>query len=140
MRDGRLYAGMRGPVLDDGSAFILSVPLGALFEAQPGNATSHRVRLGKDTRGDPRGIRDLVAFGSGFVIVAGPVKDPPTDEVNDADYAIFSYDGKAANRLPDSLVVQPLERNMSVVPSNLTVRGFAQRKSSATRRVPCNQP
>jgi hypothetical protein len=101
VRNGRLYAGMRGPVLDDGSAVILSVPLGALFEAQPGDATSHRVNLGRDTRGKPRGIRDIVAFRSGFLIVAGPVKDPPTDEVNDDDYAIFSYDGKSAKKLID---------------------------------------
>jgi hypothetical protein len=101
VRDGRLHAGMRGPVPDDGSALILSIPLGALFEGQPGDGTVHRARLGHDASGGRRGIRDLVAFGSGFLIVAGPVNDPPSDEVKHGDYAIFSYDGTAARKLMD---------------------------------------
>ena len=38
--DRHLYAGMRGPVLDDGSAVMLSAPLTAIFDGQAGKAAS----------------------------------------------------------------------------------------------------
>jgi Protein of unknown function (DUF3616) len=101
VRGDRLYAGMRGPVLPDGNAAILSAPLAALFDGQPGEAQLHRVGLGEDTLGNPRGIRDLVAYGAGFLIVAGPVNDPPSGDVEPGDYAIFSYSGDATKKLLD---------------------------------------
>ena len=102
VRDGLLYAGMRGPVLPDGSAAILSAPLAAVFDGQAGEAKLHRVGLDKDTLGNPRGIRDLVAYGSGFLIVAGPAKDPPeTHEIKLGDYAVYSYKDGTATKLLD---------------------------------------
>jgi hypothetical protein len=102
VRGGLLYAGMRGPVLPDGNAAILSVPLAALFDGQAGEAKLHRAGLGKDTLGNPRGIRDLVAYGPGFLIVAGPAKDPPdTHEITLGDYAVYSHDGSTATKKLD---------------------------------------
>jgi Protein of unknown function (DUF3616) len=95
VRDGWLYAGMRGPVLDNGDAVILSVPLGVLFEGQQGEQQTHFLNLGRDTLKNTRGVRDLVAFKNGFFVLAGPVSDPPNDEVEDSDYAVFWWDGKA---------------------------------------------
>jgi hypothetical protein len=72
VRDDRLYAGMRGPLMEDGSAAILSAPLAALFDGQEAGAQLHRVDL------DRRGVRDLVAFETGFLVLAGPRTIPRT--------------------------------------------------------------
>jgi Protein of unknown function (DUF3616) len=102
VRDGTLYAGMRGPVVDDGSAAILSVPLGTLFEGRSEGAKLDRVGLGEDTLGKPRGIRDLVAFGNGWLLLAGPVSDPPANhDIKLGDYAVFSWNGSNAAKLLD---------------------------------------
>jgi len=101
VRGGRLYAGLRGPVLPDGNAAILSAPLAVVFDGQPGQAQLHRVGLGKDALGNPRGIRDLVDYGAGFLIVAGPVNDPPSGDIEPGDYAIFSYAGDTTKKLLD---------------------------------------
>lgn len=93
VRDGRLYAGMREPLLDDGNAAILSVPLDVLFDGKPGKGQLHRVDL------DGRGVRDLAAFGGGFLVLAGPVLDPPNDEVNDGDYSVIWWNGSNQRKL-----------------------------------------
>ena len=84
----KIYFGMRGPVLPDKSAAILSVPLLALFDGQSGNPQLHHVNLEKS-----RGVRDLVAFENGFLLIAGPVNDPPDGSVNDGDYSVYWWDG-----------------------------------------------
>ena len=99
--DRHLYAGMRGPVLDDGSAVMLSAPLTAIFDGQAGKSKLHRVNLGRDTAGKPRGIRDIVVYRGAFLLIAGPVSDPPSGDIKPADYAIFRYDGTVANKLLD---------------------------------------
>jgi hypothetical protein len=92
VRNGLLYAGMRAPILDDGKAAILSVPLSVLFDGRAGAAKLHRVSLGKDRLDKPRGIRDIVVYGDRFLIVAGPAKDSPEDlEIKTGDYSIYSY-------------------------------------------------
>lgn len=94
VRDGRLFAGMRGPLLEDGQAAILSVPLGALFDGQSGTARLHRIDLmGR------RGIRDLTVFEDGFLVIAGPVDDPPGGETAAGDYAVVWWDGGTATRV-----------------------------------------
>ncbi len=98
VRDERLYAGMRGPVLDDGKAAILSVPLAALFDGQQGEAKLHRVDLDKR-----RGVRDLAAFETGFLILAGPVNDPPDGKIDDGDYAVYWWDVDHPAKLLGSL-------------------------------------
>ena len=92
--DRRLYVGMRGPVL-------LSAPLTAIFDGQVGESKLHRVNLGKDTAGKPRGIRDIVVYRGAFLLIAGPVSDPPSGDIKPADYAVFRYDGAVANKLLD---------------------------------------
>jgi hypothetical protein len=102
VRQGRLYAGMRGPVLNNGDALILSVPLVVLFDGQAGAGELHRLGLGKDTMGKSRGIRDLVTFRNGFLVVAGPVQDPPsTHDIKPGDYAVYFYDASATKKLID---------------------------------------
>ena len=69
--DKTLFAGFRGPVLkgDEGKsrAVVLSVPLDALFD---GGDAQHRVfRL---PLGPARGVRDLVTYEDGILILAGP--------------------------------------------------------------------
>jgi hypothetical protein len=101
VRGDQLYAALRGPVLDDGSAVIARVPLAAVFDGAPGDATIFHLALGKDTRGDPRGIRALATTGDGFLLIAGPEQDPPKKhEIATGDYAIYAWnEGDAMKRL-----------------------------------------
>jgi hypothetical protein len=97
VKGGDLYAGLRGPVLDDGSAVIARVPLAALFDGAPGAATLFRLPLGRDTRMDPRGIRDLTLSGQDFFLIAGPEQDPPKKhDIATGDYAVYSWREDAA--------------------------------------------
>jgi hypothetical protein len=94
VRDGTVYLGLRGPVLDRRDAIVLSVPAAALFDGAPGRLQLTRLPLGLDGQNHPRGIRDLVAYGDGFLLIAGPVKDP--SKIAAADFALYQWDGKAA--------------------------------------------
>ena len=113
--DKTLFAGFRGPVLkgDEGKsrAVVLSVPLDALFD---GGDAQHRVfRL---PLGPARGVRDLVTYEDGILILAGP------GACQCGTYAIYSWDGASENvtllseleqfdpaRKPEGLL--PLDRN-----------------------------
>ena len=102
----RLLAGLRAPVGADGEAYLLSVPLASLFRAdgQSGDGSGSTLvglHLGKDTRDMPRGIRDLVAFDGGLLVIAGPRIDPEGDKVAAGDYALYRYDGKTPAKLRD---------------------------------------
>lgn len=93
VQGGRLHAGLRAPVLADGKAAILSVPLAAMFEGAAAKSELHRLDLG-----DARGIRDLAAFGGGFLVLAGPVKDPPGGAIEAGDYRVVWWDGASVTR------------------------------------------
>lgn len=93
VQGGRLLAGLRGPVMPDGKAAILSLPLAALFDGAAGSAELHRVDLG-----DRRGVRDLTAFEGGFLVLAGPVKDPPGGGISAGDYEAVWWDGAATTK------------------------------------------
>lgn len=81
IRDGRLMAGFRGPVLDDGVA-ILSVSLAALFGSGEPNAQLHRLRLGTG-----QGVRALATYRDGVLVLAGPTAEGPEP------YAIYWWGG-----------------------------------------------
>src|SRR3712207_9537793 len=57
VKSGRLYAGMRAPLLDGGQAAVLSVNLEGLFDDKALDARLHRLKLGPG-----RGVRDLTAY------------------------------------------------------------------------------
>jgi hypothetical protein len=88
--DTTLFAGFRGPVLkgDEGKsrAVVLSAPLDALFD---GGGAQHR--LFRLPLGPGRGVRDLAAFESGILILAGPAAS------DCGTYAIYSWDGANEN-------------------------------------------
>jgi hypothetical protein len=87
-------------VLDDGSALIVSAPISELFDSAQGQLTLDPVMLEKDTLGKPRGIRDLVAFGDGFLIIAGPAQDPDSShKIARGDYAIYRKDGSRPQKM-----------------------------------------
>ena len=93
VREGRMYIGMRGPVLGTEAA-VLSVPLSAIFEDQQASSKLHRLALETDTLGKPRGVRDIIRYASGFLVLAGPLNDPPDDrEIQPSDYSIYEWDG-----------------------------------------------
>lgn len=97
VRSGRLNAGLRAPVLADGAA-IVSVPLAGLFDGNPSVGTLAKVALGPGSRGERRGVRDLVAVPDGFLILAGPMLDPEDGAVAPGDYTVFSWNGEDAPR------------------------------------------
>ena len=85
--DGVLFAGFRGPVLDNDRAVVLSVTVDLLFGG--GSGTQHRIfRL---PLGDGRGVRDLAMLDGNILILAGPVADGP------GTYAIYLWDGETEN-------------------------------------------
>lgn len=65
-RDGRLYAGFRGPVLRDNFVPVMSFE----FDRPKGYRLVFVCLEG-------HGIRDLAALDSGFLLIAGPVNDAP---------------------------------------------------------------
>jgi hypothetical protein len=102
VRGDNLYAGLRGPVLADGSAVIARVPLAALFDGASGAVTVFKLALGADTLGAARGIRDLTVSGAGFLLIAGPEIDPPKKhKIVAGDYAIYSWNEGVAEKRVD---------------------------------------
>lgn len=99
VRDGQLYFGFRGPVLD-GVASVLAVDADALFSidaaSQP-RATMTRIALGQR-----RGIRDMIAVRTGFLLLAGPDDSPASQSVG---WVLAWWDGKPA--AGNNGVVQP---------------------------------
>jgi len=95
VRDASLYVGMRGPVIGTDAA-VLSMPLSAVFEGQPAPSTLHKLALEKDSLCASRGVRDMTAHANGFLVLAGPVNDPPDGrEIQPGDYSIYLWDGKS---------------------------------------------
>ena len=97
VQNGRLYFGFRGPVLQ-GVAQVLAVDADALFEVQA--ARDPKAALTRLALGQNRGIRDMIAVKTGFLLLAGP-DDSPTSK--DAGWVVAWWDGQA----DEGRVVQP---------------------------------
>ena len=98
VQGGRLYFGFRGPALN-GVAQVLAVDADALFDAQATRdlkPTLTRLALGPN-----RGIRDMVAVKSGFLLLAGPDDSPASQG---AGWTVAWWDGQSA---AEGRVVQP---------------------------------
>lgn len=95
VRDQRLFIGMRGPVLG-ADAIVLSMDESAAFDGRRPEPTLHRLALDTDTSGKPRGVRDLARYRDGFLVLAGPVNDPPEGtRIRTGDYSIYFWDGNS---------------------------------------------
>ena len=95
VQGGRLYFGFRGPVWQ-GVAPVLAVDADALFDAaRDPQATLTRLALGQN-----RGIRDMVAVKTGFLVLAGP---DDSNANKGAGWLVAWWDGLAA----EGRVVQP---------------------------------
>ena len=88
-RDGKLYAGFRGPVLRGNYVPVLEFE----FKQTVENARVLYVNL------CGRGIRDMVAVKDGFLILAGPVGD------GDTSYSLYRWDGR--DLVPGSDLADP---------------------------------
>jgi len=75
-----LLAGLRGPLIES-KAIVVGAELNKLFNGPPDEARLIKLDL------DGRGIRDLVRYGNGFLIIGGPSGD------EDGVYAIYRWDG-----------------------------------------------
>ena len=94
---GRLYFGFRGPAVQ-GVGQVLAVDADALFSADVARdpkATLTRLALGPN-----RGIRDMIAVKSGFLLLAGPDDSPAS---KNAGWIVAWWDGQSAQ----GQVVQP---------------------------------
>ncbi|MFO1060012.1 MAG: DUF3616 domain-containing protein [Dongiaceae bacterium] len=79
--DGRLLFGFRGPSLD-GRAAVLSVSATGLFAGGDADPSLRLLPLGAG-----RGVRDIAAYGGGFLVLAGPTAD------GGGTYSVFAWDG-----------------------------------------------
>lgn len=102
VRDGRLYFGLRGPVLD-GVAQVLSVDADALFSGGDVRAAVIPLPLGPH-----RGIRDMVAVHSGFLLLAGPDDDPSSQHIG---WTVVWWDGKGSPGTPTLRTLASLDLN-----------------------------
>ena len=93
---GRLYFGFRGPVSGE-VAKVLSVDADALFDGAEPRAALTSIALGPN-----RGIRDMIAVKTGFLLLTGPDDSPSNRDVG---WTISWWDGKAASS--DAAVVTP---------------------------------
>ena len=96
VKGDRLYFGFRGPVLD-GVARVLAVNTKALFSPQ--TTSDPKPTVTRLALGQGRGIRDMVAIKTGFLLLAGPDDSRASQDVG---WTISWWDGK-----PDADVVQP---------------------------------
>jgi hypothetical protein len=92
VKNDRLYVGMRGPLMngDRDAAPIYSASLMSLFEGAHADPQLVELRLGEAGRG----IRDLVAYEKGFLVLAGPATEV------EGDYAVFYWDGATTQGEP----------------------------------------
>ena len=80
IRGGQLYAGFRGPVVDE-RAIVLSVPVEGLFDGRTPAHKLFRLPLGG------LGVRDLALHRGKILILAGPMASGP------GRYAVYSWNG-----------------------------------------------
>lgn len=115
VKDGTLFAGFRGPVLDNERAAVLSVPVDALFN---GDTTQHR--LFRLPLGTGRGVRDLARFGDKVLVLAGPGADGP------GTYAVYTWDGASENveRLSELSQFEPARKPEALLPLARTAAGL----------------
>ncbi|MGV8804655.1 MAG: DUF3616 domain-containing protein [Polaromonas sp.] len=97
VKDGQLYFGFRGPVLND-VASVLAVDAEALFT--PDAVALPPARLTQLALGQGRGIRDMVAVNNGFLLLAGPDDSAANEGVG---WVVAWWDGQSA----EGRVVQP---------------------------------
>ncbi len=94
---GQLFVGFRSPNLG-GKAYVMEIAAEQIFGGKKGrNYRLHRLSLGKGY-----GIREIVAAGSCFLIIAGNSGSEPSDKFpksenyqEDRGYIMFSWDGKS---------------------------------------------
>lgn len=95
---GQLFVGFRSPNLG-GKAYVMEIAAEQIFGGKKGrNYRLHSLSLGKGY-----GIREIVAAGSCFLIIAGNSGSEPSDKFpksenyrEDRGYVMFSWDGKSS--------------------------------------------
>jgi hypothetical protein len=108
------------------------VPIAAVFDGAPAKVVQgcserpgdpardvvlYCLDLGKDTSGNLRGIRDLVASTDGFIVIAGPVNDPAEGTgVRTGDYSLVWTKGSAIVGRADLPGFGPEVKPEAVVP------------------------
>lgn len=91
VKDGRLYLGFRGPVIN-GVARVMTLNADALFAGADAQPAITSLALG-----ERRGIRDMVAVSDGVLLLVGP-----DDDSTATGWAVYRWSGK-----PDKALVHP---------------------------------
>lgn len=105
--DGTLFVGFRGPLLDNNeNAAVMAIPLDVLFSGSAAQHKLFRLKLGG------RGVRDIVSFEGGLLVLAGPAPDGP------GTYAIYAWDGASENVGPPFELTQfdPVRKPEGLLP------------------------
>ncbi len=92
VRDGRLYLGLRAPVLD-GRAFVAGVPVDAAFGSGEARPEVFPLALGAGV-----GIRDIARVQGGFLVLTGPELPEAKDQPGSAR-VFFWREGEEARDL-----------------------------------------
>src|SRR5215212_1349665 len=93
-----MHLGFRAPVLS-GKAFIVSVPVQAVFGSGALTPTVHTIALGPNV-----GILDLATVSDGILILAGP-----TQELAGAS-SLFHFNDSTGQVKPVAQLVEPVDR------------------------------
>ncbi|MGH6639034.1 MAG: DUF3616 domain-containing protein, partial [Polaromonas sp.] len=93
VRDGRLYFGFRGPVLN-GVAKVLAVDADALFGGEA--SRDPKAVMTSLALGQQRGIRDMIAVKTGFLLLAGPDDSSSSQGLG---WTVSWWDGKGAEKI-----------------------------------------
>jgi Protein of unknown function (DUF3616) len=105
VREGRLYAGLRAPSLDDNRAAVISVDLGALFDGHASDSRLHLLQLGPG-----RGVRDLAIDGRDILVLAGPSAEEA------GEYSVYRWDSGEQTKLLGTLASLPGEGGIPLKP------------------------
>ena len=97
--EASLIIGFRTPVID-GKTPLLTVSRAAIDAGTAAESNLGYLDLGRYSRDEPRGIRDLAVVGNTLMVLAGPSDDPKNFNAEAGDYRIYSVDFDPSG-LPD---------------------------------------
>jgi hypothetical protein len=95
IRDGKLFLGLRGPVVDN-IAIVAQIDVGEALAGRAANLQLHLIDL------EGLGVRDLACYKSGFLILAGPVSSA------DGPFALLRWKPKRTIGIQSAKPFRPL--------------------------------
>ncbi len=92
--DRHLYVRMHDHILGTDAAVFVAYHVSRFSTGNRPASKLQKLRLGKDTLGNPRGVHVIAGYTNSFLVLAGPVNDPPKKrKIQRGDYSICPLDG-----------------------------------------------